>query len=48
MASQEAHKAALPLDELPLFEVHDDRLGRLLAGLGRVVQERESAKHAET
>lgn len=44
----EAHKAALPLDELPLFQVHDGHLGRLLAGLGRLVQERESAKQAET
>ena len=38
-----AHRASLPLDELPLFEVEDDRLGQLLASLGRSVQERESA-----
>lgn len=43
-----AHRASLPLDELPLFEVEDDRLGRLLANLGRAVQERESAKQAES
>ena len=43
-----AHRASLPLDELPLFEVEDDRLGRLLASLGRAVQERESARHTES
>ena len=43
-----AHRASLPLDELPLFEVEDDRLGRLLASLGRSVQERESAKQTES
>lgn len=47
-AEREAHKVALPLDELPLFEVEDARLGRLLAELGRKVRERESAKQAET
>jgi len=43
-----AHRASLPLDELPLFEVEDDRLGRLLANLGRSVQERESARRSES
>lgn len=43
-----AHRASLPLDELPLFEVEDDRLGRLLADLGRAVQERESARRSES
>ena len=43
-----AHRASLPLDALPLFEVEDDRLGRLLASLGRAVQERESAKQTES
>ncbi len=47
-AEREAHKTALPLDELPLFEVDDNRLGRLLATLGRSIQERESAKRTET
>ena len=41
------HRASLPLDELPLFKVEDDRLGRLLAELGRWVQEREFAKREE-
>ena len=44
----EAHRASLPLDELPLFEVENDRLGRLLADLGRSVQERESARWSES
>ena len=43
-----AHRAGLPLDELPLFEVEDDRLGQLLAEMGRAVQERESASRSES
>ena len=43
-----AHRAGLPLNELPLFEVEDDRLGRLLAEMGRAVQERESARRSES
>ena len=43
-----AHRASLPLDEFALFEVEDDQLGRLLAHLGRAVQERESAKPSES
>ncbi len=46
-----AHKAALPLSKLPLVEVEDDRLARVLGDLGRAiaerarpVQERESAR----
>ncbi|WP_218013926.1 helix-turn-helix domain-containing protein [Rubellimicrobium rubrum] len=53
------HKAALPLSELPLVEVEDDRLARLLGELGRAVEararqqaflgkERESARQGET
>ncbi len=49
------HKAALPLSELPLVEVEDDRLARVLGHLGRaveararLVQERESASRSET
>ena len=52
-----AHKASLPLAELPLLEVEDDRLARVLGELGRVVeargtqarlrQERESAGRSE-
>ncbi len=51
------HKASLPLAELPLVEVEDDRLARVLGELGRAVearavqarleQERESAKQGE-
>lgn len=40
----EAMKAGLSLGELALVEVDDDRLGKLLAQLGRHVRERESAK----
>ena len=47
-AEREAYKAALPLDELPLFEVENDRLGRLLAELGRKLRERESTNEGET
>ena len=34
------HKAALPLSELPLVEVEDDRLARVLGELGRAVEAR--------
>lgn len=44
---QEAYRASLPLDEFALLEVEDDRLSRLLASLGRSVQERESAQQTE-
>ena len=54
----EAYKASLPLSELPLAEVEDDRLARVLGELGRavearaaqvrLVQERESARQAES
>ena len=43
-----AYRASLPLDEFALFEVEDDRLGQLLANLGRSVQERESARQSES
>lgn len=53
------HKAALPLSELPLVEVQDDRLAQLLGELGRAVEARardhafpgkecESARQGET
>ena len=42
------HKAAVPLDELSLLEVEDDRLAQVLASLGRAVKERESARRAES
>ncbi len=49
------YKAALPLPELPLAEIEDDRLARVLGDLGRAVeargrlgQERESAERGET
>lgn len=47
-AELEAHRKSLPLDQLALFECGDNELGRLLASLGRKVQERESAKRAES
>ena len=37
------HKAALPLSELPLVEVEDDRLARVLGDLGRAVEARAQA-----
>lgn len=43
-----AQKGSLPLDELAVLEVDDGPLGRLLADLGRRVQERESARQTET
>jgi hypothetical protein len=53
------HKAALPLSELPLVEVEDDRLARVLGELGQAVERRareqarlekecESARQGET
>lgn len=41
-------KASLSLDEFAVLEVDDGPLGRLLAELGRRVQEREYAKQTET
>jgi hypothetical protein len=48
------HKAALPLSELPLAEIKDDRLARVLGELrgavearARMTQECESAKRTE-
>jgi hypothetical protein len=43
-----AMKASLSLEELAAVEVDDDRLGRLLGQLGRLVQERDPAKQEET
>ena len=40
------HKAALPLSELPLAEVEDDRLARVLGELGRAMEERASEAQA--
>ena len=37
------HKASLPLAELPLAEVEDDRLARVLGELGRAVEARARA-----
>lgn len=43
-----ALKASLPLDELARLEVEDGPLGRLLGELGRLVEERESARRTES
>ena len=40
------HKAALPLAELPLVEVEDDRLARVLGELGRAVEVKARAAEA--
>jgi hypothetical protein len=44
------HKAALPLAELPLASVEDDRLARVLGELGRVVEARaaQAVRSAQT
>jgi hypothetical protein len=42
-----AMKASLSLEELAVVEVDDDSLRRLLAQLGRNVQERESVRQEE-
>jgi len=47
-AEREAHRAALGLDELPRFEVEDDILAKALSVMGRLLQERESAKQGES
>lgn len=44
---REAYRASLPLDEFAALVVEDDRLGSLLAELGRRVQERESGRQEE-
>lgn len=44
---RDALEAAMSLEELGRFKVEDDALGRLLADLGRRVQERESAERSE-
>ena len=41
------HKAALPLSELPLVEVEDDRLARVLGELGRAVEARARASREQ-
>ncbi|MCF1505982.1 helix-turn-helix domain-containing protein [Afifella sp. H1R] len=47
-AELQAHKDALPPDELALFELGDTPLGRALAALGKSVKKRESAKQTES
>jgi hypothetical protein len=42
------HKAALPLSELPLAELEDDRLARVLGELGRTVESRARAMRERT
>lgn len=45
---RKAYRASLPLDEFAVLVVHDDRLGGILAQLGRHVQERESGRQTES
>jgi DNA-binding transcriptional MocR family regulator len=45
---REVYKASLPPDELALLVVDDDRLGGLLAQLGRHVREREYGRQSES
>lgn len=47
IASLNAHKSGLRLDQLALFELGDNPLGRALAALGKSVEQRESAKQSE-
>jgi len=48
-ASLEEYRAALPLDQLALFEVGDNPIGRALARLGRNISfQRESAQRTES
>lgn len=42
-----AHKSGLHLDQLALFELGDNPLGRALAALGKSVEHRESARRSE-
>ena len=44
----DAHKKTLPLDEMALFDVGNNPLGKALARLGKAMQERESAKQTES
>ncbi len=47
-AETEAHRASLPLDELALFDVGNNRLGHALARLARSMKQRESARQTES
>lgn len=47
-AELDAHMRTLSLSELPLFVIEDDDLAASLARLGKLVQERESAKRTES
>lgn len=44
----EAHRKTLDLDQLALFEVGDNRLGKALARLGNFIKQRESARQTES
>ena len=44
----DAHRAALDMGELALFDIGDNPLGQALARLGKSLQERESAKQTES
>jgi hypothetical protein len=43
-----AHQDSLPLDQLPLFTIGDNPLGRALANLGKAMKQRESARQTES
>ena len=43
-----AHQDSLPLDQLPLFTIGDNPLGRALANLGKAMKQRESPEQTES
>lgn len=47
-AAIERHRASLDLAELALFDIGDNALGQSLARLGKLLQQRESAKRTES
>lgn len=47
-AELDAHRKSLALDELALFDIGDNPLGKALARLGKSIKQRESAKQTES
>ncbi len=47
-AELDAHRASLSLAELPLFEIEDSGLAGALSRLGKLVEQRESARRSES